>query len=178
MMTDMKRVLTICMAWLLMAAANGEGLSPLRVKGNQLVDKRGQRVLLHGVMDTPNPYFNSYRWGHGCTDEKAGDCIAYFDRIFTAITDRAQGACCNVFRLHLDPCWTNDPHLQSDGKAQGEADISRFSAERLRKYLDVVYWPIIRKALDRGLYVIVRPPGVCPHHIEVGGEYQRYLLTV
>ena len=156
----------------------GKRLLPLRVKGNQLVDKAGQRVLLHGVMDTPNPYFNSYRWGHGCTDEKAPDCIDYFDKIFAAITDRGQGAYCNVFRLHLDPCWTNDPQLRSDGKAQGEADISRFSVERLRKYMDVVFWPIIRKALNRGLYVVVRPPGVCPHRIEVGGDYQRYLLTV
>ena len=56
----MKNVLTTCMALMLVVAMNGEGLSPLRVKGNQLVDKNGQRVLLHGVMDTPNPYFNSY----------------------------------------------------------------------------------------------------------------------
>ncbi len=34
------------------------------------------------------------------------------------------------------------------------------------------------KALAHGLYVILRPPGVCPKDIKVGDDYQSYLKTV
>ena len=40
--------------------AEGE-LSPLRVMGKHLVDDNGKAVTLHGVMDTPNRYFNGWR---------------------------------------------------------------------------------------------------------------------
>ena len=88
-------------------------LPPLKVSGRNLVDDNGQAVVLHGVMDTPNRYFNSWRWqglkiSYGLED--VVPCIEYFDKIFTAITDHEQGAYCTVFRLHLDPCWTNDPN--------------------------------------------------------------------
>ena len=106
------------------------------------------------------------------------DCIEYFDKLFTAITDSTQGAYCNVFRLHLDPCWTNDPNLPVTGEETGEANISQFSEKRLRTYLSTLYWKIIEKALDHGLYVVVRPPGVCPGGIKVNGYYQDYLLKV
>lgn len=43
-------------------------VAPLHVNGNQLNDEHGNKVVLHGVMDTPNPYFNHYRWGQQCTD--------------------------------------------------------------------------------------------------------------
>ena len=85
---------------------------------------------------------------------------------------------CNVFRLHLDPCWTNDPNLPVTGEETGEANISQFSEKRLRTYLSTLYWKIIEKALDHGLYVVVRPPGVCPGGIKVDGYYQDYLLKV
>ena len=37
--------------------AQGE-LPALKVMGKDLVDDSGQKVVLHGVMDTPNRYFN------------------------------------------------------------------------------------------------------------------------
>ena len=151
---------------------------PLHVDGNQLRDPHGNKVVLHGVMDTPSPYFNQNRWGYTSTDNNVASCIRYFDKLFTAITDTTQGAFCNVFRLHLDPCWTNDPNKKSDGKASGEADISRFSSVRLTRYLKILYFPIARRALRHGMYVVMRPPGVCPQTIQVGGDYQKYLLTV
>ncbi len=151
---------------------------PLHVDGNQLRDPQGNTVVLHGVMDTPSPYFNSGRWGNNADDAHVSDCLQYFDKLYTAITDTTQGAFANVFRLHLDPCWTNDPDKKSDGKESGEADISRFSAQRLEKYLRSLYFPLARKAVGHGLYVVMRPPGVCPKTIQAGGEYQQYLMTV
>lgn len=153
-------------------------LASLHVDGNQLKDTHGNTVVLHGVMDTPSPYFNNYRWGNSCTTSTIQPCIDYFDRLFTAITDTTQGAWCNLFRLHLDPCWTNDPNVQSDGKESGEADISRFSEKRLETLMKTLYFPIVRKAKAHGLYVIMRPPGVCPQNLQVGDYYQDYLMTV
>ena len=152
--------------------------SPLHVEGKHLKDAHGNTVVLHGVMDTPNPYFNNYRWGNACNDNTVVACRNYFTKLFTAITDTTSGTWCNVFRLHLDPCWTNDPNLPSTGTETGEANISRFSVTRLRSYLTKLYVPIAKNAISKGLYVVMRPPGVCPHDIQVGGEYQQYLMTV
>lgn len=173
-----KALLSLLSAFWLVIPSLSRTLPPLHVEGRSLVTNKGQKVTLHGVMDTPNPYFNRNRWGHRVDDEVIDNCIHYFDQLFSAITDTGQGAWCNVFRLHLDPCWTNDPRLKSDGRERGEADISRFSRARLEKYLKSLYWPIISRALRRGLYVVVRPPGVCPRKVEVDGPYQQYLMEV
>ena len=154
-------------------------MPPLHVDGKYLKDPHGNIVNLHGVMDTPNPYFNNYRWGNSC--ETSGDilkCREYFDKLFAALTDTAQGAWCNIFRLHLDPCWTNDPDLPSQGTETGEANISRFSRVRLNRYLRSLFVPLAESAMEHGLYVVMRPPGVCPGTIQVGGEYQKYLMDV
>ena len=157
------------------------GTTPaLHVQGNVLKDPSGNTVVLHGVMDTPSPYFNSYRWGqwwNGFTDEAVTRCKDYFDKITTAITSPEKGTYCNLFRLHLDPCWTNDPNKTATGSGQ-EDDISRFSADRLRTYFNSLYLPIALNALSKGLYVIIRPPGVFPQRVNVGGEYNNYLMTV
>ena len=160
------------------AFAQPEGMRPLHVDGNQLVDDEGQVHVLHGVMDTPSPYFNNYRWGNVCNTSTVGACREYCNNLFTAITDNGQGAYCNLFRLHLDPCWTNDPNLPSDGKESGEADISRFSEQRLTTLMSTLYFPIARSAINKGLYVIMRPPGVCPQNLRVGDYYQDYLVKV
>ncbi|MGM9697997.1 MAG: cellulase family glycosylhydrolase [Prevotella sp.] len=155
-------------------------LSNLRVMGKDLVDENGGKVVLHGVMDTPNRYFNGWRWqgwkpGYG--DEDVQPCLDYFDKLFTAMTDHGQGAYATVFRLHLDPCWTNDPNKTSTGSGQ-EDDISRFSSSRLVKYWKSLYSKLMTDAIGHGLYVVMRPPGVCPHSIKVGDDYQQYLITV
>ncbi|MBO4613130.1 MAG: family 43 glycosylhydrolase [Bacteroidaceae bacterium] len=190
----MKKILTLlatlcltCTAW-----AQFGTVSPLHVEGNQLKDPHGNTVVLHGFMDTPSPYFNNYRWGGSCDDNTVSACITYFDRIFKAATDTAQGAYCNLFRLHLDPCWTNDNSITAAGftrkndktydplgqEVGGEADISHFSSTRLKKYLSSLYYKIAEKAQKRGMYVIMRPPGVCPGSLRVGDYYQEYLIKV
>jgi hypothetical protein len=172
-------LMTLAVALMPLAATAQFGVvAPLHVNGNQLNDEHGNKVVLHGVMDTPNPYFNRYRWGNACTDALVPSCINYFDKLFAGISNPAKGTYCNIFRLHLDPCWTNDPAKTSTGSETGEANISRFSSARLQKYLTSLYWPIAQKALGHGLYVVMRPPGVCPKDLKAGDAYQQYLKTV
>ena len=171
---------TLMLAFMVIIAKGSDDLPPLSVKGKHLVDDKGNPVTLHGVMDTPNRYFNGWRW-QGWKPEYNGEdvqpCLNYFEKLFTALTNHDQGAYCTVFRLHLDPCWTNDPNLPLVGD-RGEHNISQFSQMRLGKYWKTLYTQLIRKALAHGMYVVVRPPGVCPHDIKVGDAYQKYLKTV
>ena len=166
-------ILTLAMTVLVPLAALAQfgQLSPLHVNGDRLEDEQGNRVVLHGVMDTPNPYFNSGRWGSSASTAYVNKCIDYFDQLYTAITDTSQGACCNVFRLHLDPCWC---FVNSTGEDNYEA----FSFSRFKQFWEKLYWPLIEKALGHGLYVVVRPPGVCPRNISVDGGYHNYLKQV
>ena len=192
----MKRIKILMMMVLLgtttLCAQGVKPLPSLHVEGKWLVDKHGNQVVLHGVMDTPSSYFNGGRW-HGVktgqwkdsngnwhdvwddyNDTGAANCLAYFDKIFNGL----EQAKCNVFRLHMDPAWTNDPNKQSDGKESGEADISRFSESRYNYYLSKVYLELAKKAMDHGMFVVVRPPGVCPGSLKVGDYYQDYLKKV
>lgn len=156
----------------------------LKVFRNEFVDPTGKPVTLHGVMDTPNDYFNGGRWRNGSQWPLSYDdpnavtyCKQYFTKIFQAIANPSKGTYCNLFRLHLDPAWTNDPN-KTAANGGGENDISRFSADRLRKFMTELYVPIVKDALAHGLYVIMRPPGVFPEDVKVGDAYNQYLLTV
>ena len=166
------------------------GLPPLHVDGRFFKDEQGNKVVLHGVMDTPNDYFNGYRWGWGCNDGNISACISYFEKLFAAITNYDKGAYCNIFRLHLDPAWTNGtagswkvdarevPYNDKGKEDFGEANISRYTSSRLEQFLGSVYIPIAQSAMKNRMYVIMRPPGVCPNTIYVGGSYQKFLLDV
>jgi hypothetical protein len=175
-----------------------QGVKPLptlHVEGRWLVDKHGNQVVLHGVMDTPNMYFNGWRWGSPWTDgtnyndASVSKCLAYFDKLFAGM----EQAKCNVFRLHMDPAWTNDENITATGftkNAEGktidptgqvvesEADISHFSETLYRHWLPTLYLELVKKAMNHGLYVVVRPPGVCPHDLKVGDYYNQYLMLI
>ena len=180
-MKKLSLLLFVCLAFVVAAQAQlQKPLPSLHVEGRWLVDTHGNHVVLHGVMDTPNMYFNDYRWGLPWGDgavhydsNGANKCKAYFHKIFEGL----EKAKCDVFRLHLDPCWTNDPNKQATGDGS-EADISRFNASRLNKFLKELYFPLAKDAIDHGLYVVMRPPGVCPGSLKVGDEYNQYLMTV
>ncbi len=198
---NLKKTFFFLLATLMVSNAFAEwGETPrLTVEGNHLVDPNGKQVMLHGVMDTPSPYFSGYRFtdGHWIDVYSDGDkyidkCKDYFDKLFTAVTDTRQGSWCNVFRLHLDPCWTDDPNLKASGftvkgdkiydpngtEVSGEASIYHFSKSRLNRYMEKLYVPLAKLAQGHGMYVIMRPPGVCPSMIKVNDYYQQYLLTV
>ena len=174
-MKQKKLLLSLALALMSMVGHAADNLPDLHVKGKNLVDSEGKTVVLHGVMDTPNRYFNGNRWGMG--GYEVGDetpCLNYFEEMFTAITDKNQGAYCTVFRLHMDPCWTN----YNAPVGTQENNIQYFSEKRYKTFLSRLYVKLVQKALAHGLYVIVRPPGVCPQNIKVGDEYQTYLKNV
>ena len=92
-MKQKKLLLSLAFALMSMAGHAADNLPGLRVEGKNLVDSEGKTVVLHGVMDTPNRYFNGNRWGTG--GYNASDvtpCLDYFEKMFTAITDKSQGA--------------------------------------------------------------------------------------
>ena len=160
-----------------------QGVKPLpslHVEGKWLVDTHGNHVVLHGVMDTPSMWFNGNRWTGGYNTTGATNCKAYFKKLFGGL----EQAKCNVFRLHLDPAWTNDNSytyqtaVNQDTKWTGEADIHHFNPSRLTSFLKTLYVPLMLDAIKHGMYVVVRPPGVCPGEIKVGDYYQKYLLQV
>ena len=180
-------------------AGTDSGLRPIRRYGKNLVyaDDVTSPVVLHGVMDTPSAYFNAGRWTNGVgwadynNTANIAPCLNYFTKIFEAINYPSKGTYCNLFRLHLDPCWlqgntlasgfsesngkTYDPHGQEVG---GEANIGKFSETKFRARLQDLYIPIIKDAIAHGLYVIIRPPGVFPENVVVGDYYNDYLNTI
>lgn len=183
MRTTLKKLL--CSAALLLGCVAGtevnalECTPDLHVDGKYLKDPNGNIVNLHGVMDTPSMWFNSDRWTSwdigGYVEAACPRAQAYFTKIFDAITDNAQGAYCDIFRLHMEPAW-----VRKDGvKANGEADLATtYDRDKVKKYLEKLFLPIAKDANEHGLYVIMRPPGVCPGDIQVGDAYQKYLLDV
>ena len=175
-------IVTLLAVTMTMSAQGVKPLPTLHVEGRWLVDNHGNHVVLHGVMDTPSAYFNGGRWGWSYDNDGRLRCLEYFEKLFTGL----ETAKCNVFRLHLEPAWTNDPsstyvYAGSVGQASdatGEADISKFNPQRLKTYLSTLYFPLAKRAMNHGMFVVMRPPGVCPHDLKVGDYYQQYLLTV
>ena len=60
-MNRKKMLISLAMAMLSMAGLAADNLPALRVQGKNLVDANGKIVVLHGVMDTTNRYFNGGR---------------------------------------------------------------------------------------------------------------------
>lgn len=219
MKTKMKYMATLLVAlfpYLLSAQVKDYfGAVPdLKVSGKNLVDPEGNIVVLHGVMDTPNAYFNEGRWTNGIKWANYDDpntvttCLQYMRHTLSAVANPAKGTYCNLFRLHLDPCWLQDKTNSAAGfssvqkidkgalvydaegkpvlvdqdphgsQVEGEASIRYFSMTKLRKYLEEVYIPIAKEAIAHGMYVIIRPPGVFPKDVVVGDYYNTYLLNV
>lgn len=142
-------------------------LSPLRVEGRYLKNVEGKIVNLHGFVQTYSPFFNENAW----TNYNVAGCLAYnkgvIDRMLSA------GWEMNFMRLHMDPYWSTTPG--SNGRYEGH---EFFEEARFRRYLDEVFVPMAEYCLSKGLYVVMRPPGVCPHTIAVGDDYNEYLLLV
>ena len=192
-MKSYKHFFLVALAVLMCSAIEAQVQKPLpslHVEGKWLCDTHGNHVVLHGVMDTPSMWFNGYDdesghhsyWSGGYNATGAQNCQAYFEKIYKAL----EQSNCDVFRLHMDPAWTNDPtqgYVYSGSQGQpegtgGEADISKFNPTRLKSFLTSLYWPLIQKAMNHKMYVVVRPPGVCPGSLKVGDYYNEYLMTV
>lgn len=146
-------------------------LQELHIEGRYLCAPDGLHVTLHGFGQTYSPWFNEQGkgWGWGYDTEA---CLKYNQ----GLIDKIQQAGWEMrwLRLHMDPHWSNEPGVTTSG----ESDISAFSLARFKKYLDEVFIPMAEYANAHGLYVVMRPPGVCPKEISIGSEYHKYLLTV
>lgn len=148
-------------------------LPKLSVVGRYLKNDRGEIINLHGFTQTYSPFFNNNGWNN--YDVQA--CLSYNKRMVDGIL--AAGWKFNFVRMHLDPYWSDDPAMQSV-RYEGH---ERFSETRFRKYLDELFVPMAEYFTSKGMYVVMRPPGVCPHDapyqgIEVGDSYQQFLLKV
>jgi hypothetical protein len=142
----------------------------LHVDGRFLVDENGVRHNLHGFAQTYSPWFNER--GTKWSNYDVSACLKYNQGLIDQII--ARGWKMDFVRMHMDPYWSNTPGQQTTG----ENDISAFDFERFKTYLDQVFIPMAEYAISKGLYVVMRPPGVCPDQISVGGTYHQYLKKV
>lgn len=140
----------------------------LYVSGRYLRNDAGEVVNLHGYGMTFSPFFNQNAWGN--YDVRA--CLAWNQGQIDGM--KRAGWRMDYIRMHMDPYWSDDPDQESI-RYEGH---ERFSSTRFRKYLDEVFIPMVEYANGKGLYVVLRPPGVCPEQIAVGDDYNTFLITV
>ena len=140
----------------------------LNVVGRYLKDREGNIVNLHGFGQTYSPYFNNGAWNN----YDVSGCLRYNQRLIDEIL--AAGWRMDFVRLHMDPYWSDDP-TQESVRYEGH---ERFSVQRFKTYLDEVFVPMAEYAAAKGLYVVMRPPGVSPERIAIGDTYQTFLLQV
>lgn len=151
-------------------AWEGMDMPVLHVEGRYLKDSSGNIVNLHGFAQTYSPWFNEQ--GSKWNNYDINGCLAYNKKKIDEILNA--GWKMNFVRMHMDPYWSNTPGIAT----AGEHDISAFNFDRFREYLNKVFIPMAEYAVSKGLYVVMRPPGVCPKEIEVGGKYHDYLKKV
>ena len=144
----------------------------LHVEGRYLKDPHGNIVNLHGFAQTNSPWFNER--GKYWSNYDVDGCLTYNKRIIDGVLDA--GWKVNFLRLHMDPYWSNQSGCTPDGHELPNC----FDEARFRKYLDEVFIPMAEYAISKGLYVIMRPPGVCPEVIGIEDDYNyaEYLMTV
>ena len=167
------------MAW------RGMRMPELFVKGRYLMAKdvngNDSIVNLHGFGQTYSPWFNERGngWGWG---KRPSACLTYNQGVIKKMLDK--GWKVNWMRLHMDPHWSNNDtkvdewKAANPGKNYDESIIYAFDMDLFKKYLDEVFVPMAEYAIDNGLYVVMRPPGVCPEKLAIGDEYQEYLIKV
>lgn len=151
-------------------AWGGMAMPELRVDGRYLKDPHGNIVNLHGFAQTYSPWFNEH--GTQWSNYNVNGCLIYNKKKLNEVMNA--GWKMNFVRMHMDPYWSNTPGVPTEG----EHDISAFDFERFKTALDKVFIPMAEYAVSKGLYVVMRPPGVCPKQIAVGDDYNKYLLKV
>ncbi|MGF7139396.1 glycoside hydrolase family 5 protein [Roseimarinus sediminis] len=151
-------------------AWEGMPMPELRVEGRYLKDSHGHIVNLHGFGQTYSPWFNERgtKWDNYDVDA----CLKYNQGLIDKILEADWKM--NFLRLHMDPYWSNTPGCKPDYHEAHNC----FNEIRFRKYLDEVFVPMAEFALSKGLYVVMRPPGVSPENIQVGDDYHQYLIKV
>ena len=165
----MKRLLSLFVTCITIQLTFAQ-LSPLHVDGPYFRDAEGRVVILHGFAQTFSPWFNER--GTKWNNYDVEGCLRYNKSIIDGI--QKAGWKMTFVRQHMDPYWSNTPGIHTTG----ENDIHAFDYNRFTKYLDEVFVPMAEYAISKGLYVVMRPPGVCPENISIGDAYHQYLLKV
>jgi endoglucanase len=142
----------------------------LHVDGRYFKDDNGNIINLHGFAQTYSPWYNGQ--GTKWNNYDVSTCLSYNQGLIDQML--AAGWKVNFMRLHMDPYWSNNPGATTTG----ENDISQFNFDRFKTYFQSVFVPMAKYAISHGLYVVMRPPGVCPAKISVGDAYQQYLIKV
>jgi len=155
---------TLAFAW------EGMPMPKLRVEGRYLKDSYGHVVNLHGFGQTYSPWFNEQ--GTKWSNYNVNACLSYNKGLIDKIG--SAGWKMNFIRLHMDPYWSNTPGCTPKYHEAHNC----FSETRFRKYLDEVFVPMAEYAISKGLYVVMRPPGVSPEKIKIGDDYHQYLIKV
>ncbi len=171
-MIGLRKLLTAVMATcgLVAVAWPGMNMPVLHVDGRYLKDDAGNVVNLHGFAQTYSPWFNER--GTKWNNYDVNGCLEYNKKKIDELLEA--GWKMNFVRIHMDPYWSNTPGVSTTG----ENDISAFDFNRFRTYLSQVFIPMAEYAVSKGLYVVMRPPGVCPEKIEIGDAYHKYLKRV
>ncbi|MBR5763172.1 MAG: hypothetical protein IKX93_00935 [Bacteroidaceae bacterium] len=99
----------------------------LHIEGRYLVDENGNKVNLHGIVQTYSPWFNEK--GKYWDNYDVDGCLKYNKRMISGALDK--GFKINVLRLHMDPYWSNNPYTQTS-----ENDISQFNFLRFKQYFN------------------------------------------
>lgn len=141
-------------------------LDKLHIEGRYLKNSKGEIVNLHGFAQTYSPFFNQFNWNNYDVD----GCLRYNKRMIDNVL--AVGWKMTFIRQHMDPYWSS-PNSEGEDKAYVTYDETRF-----KKYLDEVFVPMAEYAVSKGLYVVMRPPGVSPQTIAVDDAYHKYLLRI
>jgi Beta-xylosidase len=152
------------------SAWEGMSMPRLHIDGRYLKDTHGNVVNLHGFAQTYSPWFNEM--GSKWNNYNVGACLSYNKSTLDGVMNAGWKA--SFLRLHMDPYWSNEPGCTPDYHEAHNC----FSETRFRKYLDEVFIPMAEYAIGKGLYVIMRPPGVSPERIAVGDNYNEYLIKV
>ena len=151
-MNRKKMLISLAMAMLSMAGLAADNLPALRVQGKNLVDANGKTVVLHGVMDTPNRYFNGWRWQQWKADYSDADiqpCLDYFSKQFSAITDKKHGLfeeCCGYACMNWYKEWYLKQNTTGIKQLETQADV-----------VSTLYYNIEGKEVEKptaGVYII------------------------
>ena len=140
----------------------------LNVVGRYLKDSQGNIVNLHGFGQTYSPFFNNNAWNNYDVE----GCLRHNKSMIDQVL--ATGWRMNFVRMHMDPYWSDDTS-KTEVRYEGH---ERFSEIRFRNYLEKIFVPMAEYAISKGLYVVMRPPGVSPELIAVNDDYQAFLVNV
>ena len=118
-------------------------VAALKIDGKYLKTGSSEVVNLHGFVQTYSPFFNENAW----SGYDIGACLKYNQQMIDGIFEAGWEV--NFVRMHLDPYWSDTPGCDP-GRWEGHLC---FNETRFRRYLDELFVPMMKYAIESGLYV-------------------------